>query len=118
METKKALLIKGETDADLILDDGSYAFFWLVDGIVKCDLHQGRIERKLLVDDEIGEVANEKCDKMYFQEWNQFTLENTMLNEAIEWLCVGKSLSDFTVKTIDAKTCDFNEEVNTFLNLK
>ena len=118
METKKALLIKGETNADLILEDGSYAFFRLVEGMIKCNLHQGRIERKLLLNDEIGEVANEICDKMYFQEWNRFTPEDTMINEVIEWLWVGMNLSDFTVKTIDAKSCDITEEINSFLNLK
>ena len=118
MKTKNALFIKGESNADLILEDGSYAFFWRIDGMVKCDLHQGRIERKLLPDDKINDVANEICDKQYFQEWSQFTNENIILNEVIEWLWVGMSLSDFTVKTIDAKSCDIANEVNTFLNLK
>ena len=118
---KRALLIRQGNDADLILHDGSYAFFWAIDGLVKCDLHQGRIERALTGDDKIEDVANEICDKQYYQEWNQFTLQDVLINEAIEWLCVGSSLKDFSLTVIDnteANPIDFNEVVNTFLNLK
>ncbi len=116
---KKALLIVDDTSADLILEDGSYAFIWISEGkVVKCDLHQGRIERALVQGDVINDVANEKCDKQYFQEWEQTIIDNKVINDVIEWLAVGTSLSDYNLLTVAVDKCDFNNEVNTFLNLK
>lgn len=114
----KALYIMGDADADLILDDGGYAYIWLIDGLVKCDLHQGRIARAIEPDEKIEDVANELCDKQYYQEWVSDVVTDEMIDEIIAWLCVGMTKSDFEMKSIAIDEKEFNNEVNTFLNLK
>lgn len=114
----KALLIYNGNDADLIIEDGGYAFLYLADGVIHLDLYQGRIERKIGPDDKIEDIAMEHCDKTYWKAFDESSINNGMIDEAIQWLCTGMEFDDFDIIEVDATKVDYNKTVNEFLNLE
>lgn len=113
----KALLLYNGNDADLIIEDGGYAFLYQADGVIHLDLYQGRIERPLGPDDKIEDIALESSDKTYWQAFDESSINNHMIDQAIQWLCVGMEFDDFDIIEVDATKVDYNKTVNEFLNL-
>ena len=114
----KALLIFNGKDADLILEDGGYAFLYLnpSDDKIHIDLYQGRITRTLNTEDNIEDAALECSYKTYHMNTEESEVNDNVLTKAIEWLSVGNSLEDFDIER--SVNCDnIHQIVNNFLNL-
>jgi hypothetical protein len=113
----KVLVIKNGGDIDIIVEDGSYAFLYDTEESWLLNLYQGRIERAIADFDPSEDVATSKTDKMYVKEYGLDSELPFMINEALNWLCVGET--DFE---IEYKTVKFNEDsfllINEFLKLK
>jgi len=82
----KVLVIKDGTDIDIICDDGSYAFSWVVDGVRKLDCYQERISEKLNPDDDsLNEfLDNNKCYGLEDMDANIDSVY--VLEKALDWL--------------------------------
>jgi hypothetical protein len=113
----KVLLISNGNDVDLIIEDGGYAFLWLGDGKIKVDLHQGRISRRIEDDEDVEVVAHESCDKTYFMEFDGEIITDEMLDKVLNWLVVGKTISDFEITRMHVGDINTNDTINSFLNL-
>jgi len=113
----KVLLIIDDNDTDLIVEDGGYACFYTVDGKVKVDLHQGRITEPISDERTPEDIVHDNCDKQYFDEIDGDILTDELLERTLQWLVVGSSLDDFKVIRKSITEIDYNEEINSFLNL-
>jgi len=111
----KVVLIKNSDTIDLIVEDGGYAFFWNGDGMIKVDLHQGRIESHLGEDDQIEDLLT--SDKTYFKEFAGDELTDEMLEDVLGWLVMGRTLDDFEITRVE-DVPDTNKLINEFLDTR
>jgi hypothetical protein len=112
----KVLVIKNDSDIDIVVEDGGYAFLYSTGEDWLLDLYQGRIDRVIAGDESSEDVATSNSDKMYVKEYGLDSELPFMVQEALNWLCVGE-----TEFEIEYKTIKFNDEsfllINEFLKL-
>jgi len=113
----KALVIKDGLDIDIILEDGSYAFSWVVDGIRKTDCYQTRIENKLEDGDSLDELLEgSKC--YYLNELESDTTISFVMKQAIDWLTTNSCENVEAVIVTKTDEDSIEDLINQFLKLK
>lgn len=114
----KVLLIEFMNGMDLIVSDGGYACFYRADGMVKVDLHQGRIVSPISDDDgmTVEGIVHDDCDKQYFDEIDGDVVTDDFLEKTLQWLVMGSTINDFDIIRKSIDDINYNKEINTFLN--
>ncbi len=111
----KIIVIKNQSDIDIILENGSYAFSWVADGVRKIECYQDKITEKLENEDSLNEMLEKS--KCYFLEEMDFDTDIFYIVEkVIDWMIPGIYNNEF--ETIELKNQNLEDLINEFLKLK